>query len=195
MDQGVALTLRVADMAAASKPAFWATVLFKIIRKLGPRSCVELGSCVGISGSYQASALKMNGNGTIVTLEGSPEVAKLAEETFEGLGIRNASVVTGPFHRTLNGVLQTSKPVDFFFNDGHHDHDAVIRYFNESMPYLADNAIIVFDDICWSEGMRKAWREIEEDKRVWASIDLQSIGIALMRKTSATKLVFRIPLS
>jgi hypothetical protein len=86
MEKGVPLTLSIAAMAAASKPAFWATVLFKIIRKLAPQSCVELGSCVGISASYQASALNMNGNGTIVTLEGSAEVARLQKRPLNGWG-------------------------------------------------------------------------------------------------------------
>jgi predicted O-methyltransferase YrrM len=161
MERGVQSKALVANITSASKSQFWATILFKMIRKLEPLSCVELGSCVGISASYQASALNINGKGNIVTLEGSPEIAKIAEETLESLGIKNTSVVTGSFQHTLRGVLEASKPIDFFFNDGHHDHDAVIRYFNEAMPYLSDGAVIVFDDISWSTGMRKAWTEIE----------------------------------
>lgn len=194
MEQGAKLTAPVTDIAAASKPTFWATVLFKIIRKLEPLSCVELGTCVGISASYQASALNINGKGAIITLEGSPEIANIAKETFENLGLKNASVVTGPFHQTLNDVMETSKPVDFFFNDGQHDHDAVILYFNAAMPYLSDSAIIVFDDISWSTGMRKAWNEIENDERVSASIDLRVIGIALVKKNMETKVKITIPL-
>jgi len=194
MEKGVQSTALISKITRASKPKFWATMLFKIIRKLEPVSCVELGSCVGISASYQAAALKINGKGAIVTLEGSDEIAKLAKETFASLGITNASVVTGPFHKTLSGVFETSKPIDFFFNDGHHDHDAVIRYFNQVIPYLSDPAVIVFDDISWSPGMRKAWTEIENDERVSASIDLHTIGIALIDKDMNTKARFRIPL-
>jgi predicted O-methyltransferase YrrM len=194
MDEGVRSTVQVADIATASKPAFWALVLFKIIRKLSPRSCVELGSCVGISAAYQASALRLNGQGTLVTLEGSPEIAAIARETLEGFDLGNASVVTGPFHRTLREVLERAGAVDFFFNDGHHDHDAVMRYFNEAMPHLADGAVMVFDDISWSAGMRRAWAEIEDDDRVAASIDLHTVGMALLRKDAAAKVKFRIPL-
>jgi hypothetical protein len=63
------------------------------------------------------------------------------------------------------------------------------------MPYLSDGAVIVFDDISWSTGMKKAWTEIEEDERVAASIDLGAIGIALVKKTLPTKMTIRIPLS
>ena len=182
MERGIKSTALVSKIATASKPKFWAIVLFKIIRELEPLSCVELGTCVGISASYQATALYMNGEGAIVTLEGSDEIAEIAKETFENLDVENASVVTGPFHETLTGVCESSKPIDFFFNDGHHDHDAVIRYFNLVMPYLSDTAVIVFDDISWSPSMRNAWAKIEEDECVAASIDLHDIGIALINK-------------
>ena len=178
----------------ASKPTFWAIFLFKLIRKLEPSSCVELGSCVGISASYQATALSINGKGSLITLEGSTEIAKIAKDTLESLNLQNTSVVTGPFHETLKGVLESSKPIDFFFNDGHPDHDAVIQYFNEALPNLSDEAVFVVDDISWSPGMRKAWTEIEDDKRVTASIDLKTIGIALIGNKSAIKEKFRFPL-
>jgi len=194
MERGVRSTAQVAKITRASKPQFWAFVLFKMIRKLEPLSCVELGSCVGISASYQASALNINGKGALVTLEGSPEIANIAKETFENLGLKNASVVTGPFHETLADVFETSKPIDFFFNDGHHDYDAVIRYFNQVMPYLSNTAVIVFDDISWSPGMRRAWAEIETDERVSASIYLRNIGIALVTKSLSSKERLEIPL-
>jgi predicted O-methyltransferase YrrM len=194
MEVGVRYSARVADVCKTSKSRFGATVLFKLIRKLQPSSCVELGTCVGISASYQATALALNGRGRLVTLEGSPEIAGIAEETLSGLNLQNVSVVPGPFHDTLNTVMESSKAVDYFFNDGHHDHDAVIRYFNDALPYLSDDAVIVFDDISWSTGMRRAWTEIEDDERVAASIDLEFIGIALIGNNPATKEKFRIPL-
>jgi predicted O-methyltransferase YrrM len=194
MGKGEQSTARVADLCKASKPIFWATCLFKLIRKLEPSSCVELGSCVGISASYQAAALHINGKGHLHTLEGSPELATIAKDTLKHLHLQNASVVTGPFHETLTGVLESSKPIDFFFNDGHHDHDAVLQYFNEALPHLSSEAVFILDDISWSPGMRKAWTEIEEDERVTASIDLHTIGIALVGNNVATKAKFKIPL-
>jgi len=184
MKKGVQSTELIAKICGASKPAFWATFLFKLIRKLEPSSCLELGSCVGISASYQAAALHFNEKGALVTLEGSPEIAKIAKETLESLNFHSTSVIIGEFNETLSEALQASAPIDFFFNDGHHDHDAVIQYFNEALPYLSDQAIIIFDDISWSAGMRKAWHEIESDERVSVSIDFHSIGIVLIEKNS-----------
>jgi predicted O-methyltransferase YrrM len=194
MERGVRAVVKVGKITEASKHKFWAIVLFKIIRKLKPLSCVELGSCVGISASYQAQALNINGKGTLVTLEGSHQIANVAKETFKSLGINNVSVIEGPFQKTLASVLETSKPIDFFFNDGHHDHDAVIHYFNQVVPYLSNTAVIVFDDISWSPGMRKAWEKIEADGRVFATINLFTIGIVIISDSLSTKERFNIPI-
>lgn len=194
MHNGVEVKSTVANVCRASKPKFWGLFLFKLIRKFAPSSCVELGTCVGISASYQAVALNINGKGKLVTLEGSPETAKLAEETLKGLRLQNASVVVGPFHRTLRDTLESSQPIDFFFNDGHHDYHAVWKYFREALPYLSKDAIVILDDISWSKGMRRAWEEIVNHERVYAAIDLRQIGIILLADKPASKVSFRIPL-
>lgn len=194
MDRGLETKGIVKNICRASKPPFWANLLFQLVRKLKPSSCVELGSCVGISASYLSAACRINGTGELRTLEGSPGTAQIAQETLETLDLTNGTVIVGPFHTTLAGVLKSAQPIDFFFNDGHHDHDAVIQYLNDSFPYLAEEAVMVFDDIAWSPGMRQAWREIEEDDRVAASIDLHEIGIVVFRSGPGTKEKFRIPL-
>lgn len=194
MRRGVQSTASVARICMASKPAFWALFLFKLIRKLRPASCLELGSCVGVSAAYQAAALHVNGQGRLLTLEGSPAIADIARSTLAGLELSNASVVVGPFHETYRDALETARPVDFLFNDGHHDHDALLSYFSEALPYLADEAVIVFDDISWSPGMRKAWKTIERDQRVAATIDMRTMGIALVGGTRVAGGRFSIPL-
>jgi predicted O-methyltransferase YrrM len=195
MNKGVRSTALVGKVSQWSKPAFWALVLFKLVRKLEPKSSVELGTCVGISAAYMSAALKLNGKGRLLSLEGSPAIADIARETLRGMKLENCSVITGPFYETLKASMESAKPIDFFFNDGHHDHDAVIQYFSESLPNLADQAVIVFDDISWNPGMRKAWVEIESHPQVSATIDLETIGIALVSSRPATKKEkYRMPL-
>jgi len=177
-----------------SKPEFWAKLMFKIVRKLQPSSCVELGTCVGISAAYQAGALKLNGKGHLKTIEGSPEISRIAQETVDQLDLKNTEIITGSFHDKLKGTLESAKPIDFFFNDGHHDHDALLKYFEETVPYLARKAVIIFDDISWSKGMKEAWSKIKSDQRVAATVDLKNIGIALIDNNATKKEEFSIPL-
>ena len=127
MRAGVRTTAAVADVCAASKPAFWAALLYHLVRRLEPSSALELGTCVGISAAYQGVAMARNGRGRLRTLEGAPSIAELARRTFAAAGLDNVEVVVGPFHETLGAALAAAAPLDFFFNDGHHDHDAVLR--------------------------------------------------------------------
>ena len=194
MKQGVQKTAAISNICKASKPARWAALLHHIVLCCEPKSAVELGSCVGISGSYIASAMKNNGKGSLTTLEGSPEIARIATETFSTLGLANAKVVAGAFHSTLSNVLEASKPIDFFFNDGHHDRDAVLRYFEQSLPYLSPNAVVAVDDITWSTGMKSAWKTLRERKQVAASVDLGKMGILIMGEPVPGKSQFDMPL-
>jgi hypothetical protein len=66
MNRGKVVTRTVGEVSkGASKPYFWSLLLFKLIRKFRPSICLELGTCLGISASFQAAALKLNGIGKI----------------------------------------------------------------------------------------------------------------------------------
>lgn len=165
---------------SASKPYLWTVLLLKLIRKFRPSVCLELGTCLGISASFQAAALKLNGTGEIVTLEGAKSLAELAEENFRALGLDNARVVVGRFQDTLNGVLDENRHVDFAFIDGHHDEKATVAYYEQVVPFLSERALIIFDDINWSAGMNRAWRTIIADEKIGFSADLKQIGICIL---------------
>ncbi len=173
----------------ASKPYFWSLLLFNLIREFKPSSCVELGTCLGISASFQATALKFNGRGHLTTLEGAESLASRARDHLSELALDNVSVVTGRFQDTLNGVLLSEKTVDYAFIDGHHDERATLQYFCQLLPFLAPSALLVFDDISWTPGMRRAWTNIIANSQVKVSIDLGSMGICaslLTRESRST---------
>jgi predicted O-methyltransferase YrrM len=178
----------------ASKPYFWSLFLFKLIREFKPLVCIELGTCLGISGAYQASAQKLNKNGRLITLEGSQSIASLAEENFQQLGLDNVQVVTGRFQDTLDRVLTENNPIDYAFIDGHHDEKATISYFKKVIPHLSKNSIIVFDDISWSDGMRRAWEHIEKNILIKISLNLGVIGVCVLDENIDEKFKFRIPM-
>lgn len=194
MYEGAVSTLTVSNVCKASKSPFWALVLFKIIRKFKPRTCIELGTCLGISAAYQAAAQKLNNNGHITTLEGAAVLASMSETNLRELGLDNAIVVNGRFQDNLERVLSDNKPIDYAFIDGHHDERATVSYFSTFIPYLARKSVIVFDDISWSSGMRRAWREIVVHQKIKIAVDLRSVGICVIDDDIQNKTVFRIPL-
>ncbi|MFC1670443.1 O-methyltransferase [Spirochaetota bacterium] len=184
----------VSDVSGASKSFFWGLLLFKILRYQKPAKCIELGTCLGISGSYQASALKINGTGDLITLEGVSSFASLSEKHFQQLGLDNVQTVTGPFQETLKNVLIENQPVDYVFIDGHHDEEATINYYYEIFPFLNESSILVFDDISWSKGMKRAWKKITGEKDIKVVFDLWPIGICILNKNISTKTYYSIPI-
>jgi len=193
MTKGRALSTTLGEIASYSIPFKYASLLYCLIRKFMPISCLELGTCLGISASYIATALKMNTKGKLITLEGSASIANVANNTFEKLNLDNSHTIIGRFQDTLDNVLENNKPIDFAFIDGHHDQIATILYFEKIKNYISSNALIVFDDIDWSDGMRNAWRTIYNDKCVSLSIDLNKFGICFFNiAEQTTKKHFRI---
>lgn len=177
----------------ASKPYFWSVLLFHLIREFNPQTCMELGTCLGISASYQAAALKLNGSGYLVTLEGSESLIYLANINFNYLDLDNVIVVGGRFQDTLEDTLKKQKPLNYVFIDGHHDKQATLIYFEQIFPYLSEVAILVFDDIRWSEGMKRAWETIITDERISASVNLKQIGICIIDNKIRNKKNLSIP--
>lgn len=162
------------------QPRAWALVLFKLIRSCRPRMCLEMGTSMGISAAYQAAALTLNNQGNLVSLEGAPEVARLAEGHLRQLGLTRAAIRVGRFQDTLELALREHAPVDFAFVDGHHDEQATVRYFEQILPHLGRPALLIFDDIRWSAGMMRAWQRIATDTRLPVTIGSQKFGIALL---------------
>lgn len=176
---------------STSKPPAWAKILFKIIRKTKVQKCLELGTSLGISGSYQAAALKANGSGTLNTMEGAAEVAAIAERNFKSLNLSNTKVVVGRFQDNLDTVLKEDQ-YDYAFIDGHHEKTATINYFEKIYPSFSDQGIMIFDDIKWSKGMREAWDILTKDKRINVSIDLGPVGICVIKKNASNKKDYKL---
>lgn len=179
----------------SSKPYLWTIFLLKLIRKFRPSVCLELGTCMGISASYQAAGLKMNSRGKMITLEGARSLAEIAQKNFQALGLDNIDLVVGRFQDTLDDVLKEHGPIDYAFIDGHHQEEATIAYFEQILPFLSERALLIFDDISWSEGMERAWSSIEANENIALSIDLRNMGICILEKGSTKKQSFRFRIS
>ncbi len=144
-----------------------------LAQKINAKSIVELGTSLGITTAYLAL---YNSNSAITTIEGSPEIARLASSNFKQLKINNINLITSNFDDVLTQVVKDTKP-DILFIDGNHTYEACLRYFNTVKPLLAKDSFIVFDDIYWSKEMTEAWKEIISDSKVQLSIDLFHLGI------------------
>lgn len=195
MRRGVVVHRTVGEMCQrASKPPFWARMLFDLVRAYRPRNGLELGTCLGVSAAYQSAAMELAGGGTLVTMEGAESSAAVARQNLDQLGLSSTRIVTGRFDDTLAGTLDELGTVDYAFIDGHHAEKATIAYFERIAPFMAGPQLMVFDDIAWTEGMRRAWRTIVADPRVTVAVDLHVIGVCLLGARSGPVEYFRLPL-
>lgn len=174
-----------ATAVAASKGVDWCRVLFELAKRVRPRYVVEMGTNLGISGSYLAAGLEEAGAGALVSLEGSPHKAAIAQEGFEALGLSGrVEIVVGDFGDTVDGVLaRLGAGIDLAFIDGFHQREATLAY-HEGFVRVAERAILAYDDIRWSSGMAEAWRRIRADDRVATSVDAQTLGFVEIPRRS-----------
>ena len=160
----------------------WCAFLMRLVRELGPRSCLELGTGFGISTLYQAAALELNGAGTMTTVEGAPDYVPIAKEGFSAFGLdRRVEVEVGSITETLKEVAARSAPIEFAFVDADHTEEATLAQFDAMLPHLSDGAILVFDDVRWERGgMVRAWQEIVRHGRVSLALGMRRIGVAVV---------------
>lgn len=170
----------VRDVARhAAKPARLAQLLFRLVNYRQPRTVLELGTSLGLTTAYLASATSQ---ARVLTLEGCPETAAMARETFEQLHLRNVELVEGNFDETLPATLANlTAPLDFAFFDGNHRYEPTLRYLEQCLPYATGESVFVFDDIHWSEEMEQAWAAIKAHPAVTLTVDLFFIGLVFFR--------------
>jgi predicted O-methyltransferase YrrM len=164
-------------------------LLFRLANFYRANIIVEMGSSLGISTAYLASA---DPGSQVITLEGSPAIAKIAGETFGKLKLENISQITGNFDELLSGVLLSHSRVDLVFIDGNHRKKPVLEYFEQFLQKISSSSLIVIHDIHWSREMEDAWLCIQEHPRVNMTVDIFSAGLVFFREEFQIKQKFTI---
>jgi predicted O-methyltransferase YrrM len=159
----------------------WARFLMRLVRELGPESCLELGTAIGISTAYQGAALEMNRRGILRSIDRSRPLIGHARELLADLRIDRVELVPGDLDEVLEDVAARAAPIQMVFLDALRDRDPNLRQFRRLLPHLAPGAALVIDDIRWSGEMRRTWKEISSHERVDTSVDLWRLGACLMR--------------
>ncbi len=183
-------TRTVSDIAGSSlKPPKYAQLLFRMINYYHPQRIVELGTSLGITAAYLSSG---NANAILYTLEGEKNIAQIARQGFEGLGLKNVELIEGDFTNTLPLLLAKLEKTDFTFIDGNHSKEPTLRYFEQLLDHSTSSAILVFDDIHWSASMEEAWAIIQQSPSVTLTLDLFFIGIVFLNPDFKIKQHFTI---
>jgi predicted O-methyltransferase YrrM len=167
----------------------WGAFLFLCAESFRARTILELGSCAGISGCYLASSRHCV---RFTTVEGSPALARLAKSNIRQVSDR-AELVNALFDDALEEILPTMKDgIDLAYIDGQHEYEATLRYFCRVEPYLNKGALVIFDDIHWSEQMWQAWRVLKNQSGFAYTIDVGRFGLCLWDGSSSQPFSYKL---
>lgn len=185
---GLDTTATVMDICAkaASKPK-WCQLLYVLINHLNTPKVLEIGTNLGISGTYILEAIK-DKSGFFTTMEGLPELCTIARKQFTTItSPNNFEVIQGLYNDSFPNVLKNKHLYNFIFIDGNHKKKPTLHYFNQLKLKTTSATIFVFDDIYWSNEMKAAWCIIKSDIDVNFTIDMYEQGIAIIDKNEKTK--------
>jgi predicted O-methyltransferase YrrM len=160
----------------ASVTPEWGAFLYLAAKGICAGAILELGTSVGISGSYLASTPTCQ---KFTTIERSPDVAAVARGFITQM-MPDAQVVTASFQDVLDTILESFGPsLDLYYVDGDHYYDSTLLYLEKAVPHLKAGALVIFDDIHWSKDMWRAWQVIREHAGFSYTIDVGRFGVCV----------------
>lgn len=168
-----------------------AELLFRITKYFQPQSILEIGTSLGLATS--ALSLGSRNLGTkakIITLEGCPETAKIAQLQLAKLSspaqsrdnIKNVESVVCEFSAYFKTQYPTPNTQHLIYLDGNHSKKATLDYFELLLPTITNETVWIFDDIHWSLEMEEAWEEIKKNPQVTVTIDTFQWGFVFFRR-------------
>ncbi len=183
--------------AKAASSSSWCRFLYFIVKSIAQPAVLEIGTNVGMSGSYILEAMPDFSDSKFRTMEGLPQLCELSRKQFAVIKRKvDCKVIQGLYENTFPDVLQEDIQFNALFIDGNHQKEPTLHYFKELKKKAANPAIFIFDDINWSEGMQEAWMQIRTDPEVNYSIDLYEQGIVIIDKSDQNRNVdFELHLS
>jgi predicted O-methyltransferase YrrM len=118
-------------------------VLYSLIFGLQPRNCLEIGTFRGGSTAIMCGAMDDTGFGQIACVDPTPHIS---QELWSQISHR-CRMFEGPSPDILPEVAKQIKtPFDFALIDANHTYEFVRRDIASVMPYLADDAYVLFHD-------------------------------------------------
>jgi len=120
------------------------TLLQMLIASMGARRVLEIGTFTGFAAQMMAAALPDGGE--LITCDIDPEAIEVARSFFERSPHgRKISLREGPALETMRSL---EPGFDLVFIDA--DKENYIKYYEQTLPLLAPNGLIVVDNVLWS---------------------------------------------
>lgn len=146
--------------------------LCRWVMRFQPKYVLELGTHVGIGSAY---LLEGCNQAQLYSVEGDPFLHDKSADWLKQYGQR-VHLFNGAFDEQLNEILPIHR-WDLVVIDGHHQGDALLRYFEMILPHLSQDAWVIMDDIHWSPDMSEAWQRIINESESKLTLDFFQFGV------------------
>ena len=160
-----------------------AELLFRVTNYFQPKNVLEIGTSLGLATAALALG---NSKAKVITLEGCPNTANVAQNQFTKFDCSNVNSIVTEFENYLQDIQQRLKTetedFDLIYFDGNHSKKATLAYFELLLPTINNDSVWIFDDIHWSEEMEEAWGIIQNHPKVKVTIDTFQWGFVFFRK-------------
>lgn len=152
-------------------------LLFRLTNYFRPKRVLQIGTATGISTLYLTAYAS---DVTCVALESLPERAEATCATFDCAVRRPADLRVGEYKETLPIALADLQQPDFVFVDGATGLPDAEELFAACLQRAGDATVFVFRGIHANCRTRAFWKQVCRHNRVTVSVDLHSMGIALL---------------
>jgi predicted O-methyltransferase YrrM len=125
---------------------------------------------------YWVGGLEQAGSGTLLTFDPNETWHSIAVRNMARIGSRAIAVA-----RTVEDSLDETlagRRIDLCFIDAIHTGEFVRAQLALLLPHMTPGALILLDDITFSDDMKGCWQELALDERFRASLTLdQRVGL------------------
>jgi predicted O-methyltransferase YrrM len=137
-----------------------------LVSQMKPNAVLEFGAAFGASGMYWLAGLNICNRGKMYSFEPNEIWNPIAQSNFDTVSDRHV-LTLGTFEDNIG--LITDK-VNIALIDAIHTRDFVVKQFELVRSVADKGALILFDDINFSDDMKACWSEIsqsDEFASVW----------------------------
>lgn len=158
----------------------YGSLLYQLVAYFKPTHLLETGTSLGISSLYQLLAMPKSAH--FKSIEGNKALHDRCKAAMQDMSLHgNVEWICGKIEDEIAGFVSQNDRFDWIFLDADHRYESTLSVVHSLLPLLNPGAVMVLDDIRWSDGMWHAWDELRKLPGVSHAIDFHRMGMLVFQ--------------